>query len=590
MSTGWALGFATVAYTAIAAELLSEPHWATQTLDSPDLRVTPMVGSPVPALRIDILRASQPFYKRQIGWPLVKGVEDGHRVAVSVRLRSPTANPARLTLEGSRPPYEGVAEVLLPRIPDTWTHVALTQTVSRAWPPGTLTVRLQVGHQTGVVELANLAITDLGPDPAWVAARQAVQPEEVQRRIREIRNVNLRVRVRDARGSPRPGATVEVQQVRHTFLFGCNFFLFQDNNTEPWQLDYRRHFTNLFNYATLPFYWGAFEPQPGREQHQRLESTARWCAEHGVATKGHPLVWHEVWPRWAPATRDAARALLEQRVKRVILHYQPWIRYWDVWNEATAALNERFKTTGVADWIRQDGAARAVAEAFRWARTVASQDTVLLYNDFNVSTANENLLRELGNLGQMPDAIGLQSHMHGTPWPLSKVWDVAERFAKFGCPIHFTEVTVTSGGPRPRPWNHVPYQPNEWPTTPDGERTQAEYVESFYRLLVSHPAVEAITWWDLSDRNAWQRAPAGLLRQDMSPKPAYERLHRWIRQEWWTRTNVVTSADGSVTVRVWRAEHKIVAHLGSAQARSTLRIPQRGPRELTVDLQVPAGE
>jgi len=590
MSTGWALGFATVAYTAIAAELLSEPHWATQTLDSPDLRVTPMVGSPVPALRIDILRASQPFYKRQIGWPLVKGVENGHRVAVSVRLRSPTANPARLTLEGSRPPYEVVAEVLLPRIPDTWTHVALTQTVSRAWPPGTLTVRLQVGHQTGVVELANLAITDLGPDPAWVAARQAVQPEEVERRIREIRNVNLRVRVRDARGSPRPGATVEVQQVRHTFLFGCNFFLFQDNNTEPWQLDYRRHFTNLFNYATLPFYWGAFEPQPGREQHQRLESMARWCAEHGVATKGHPLVWHQVWPRWAPATRDAARALLEQRVKRVILHYQPWIRYWDVWNEATAALNERSKTTGVADWIRQDGAARAVAEAFRWARTVASHDTVLLYNDFNVSTANENLLRELGNLGQMPDAIGLQSHMHGTPWPLSKVWDVAERFAKFGCPIHFTEVTVTSGGPRPRPWNHVPYQPNEWPTTPDGERTQAEYVESFYRLLVSHPAVEAITWWNLSDRNAWQRAPAGLLRQDMSPKPAYERLHRWIRQEWWTRTNVVTSADGSVTVRVWRAEHKIVAHLGSAQARSTLRIPQRGPRELTVDLQVPAGE
>ena len=49
-------------------------------------------------------------------------------------------------------------------------------------------------------------------------------------------------------------------------------------------------------------------------------------------------------------------------------------------------------------------------------------------------------------------------------------------------------------------------------------------------MIFSHPAVEAITWWDFSDRGAWQRAPAGFLRDDLSPKPAYERLQQPVKE------------------------------------------------------------
>ncbi|MCD6507549.1 hypothetical protein J7M22_13115 [Candidatus Poribacteria bacterium] len=48
-------------------------------------------------------------------------------------------------------------------------------------------------------------------------------------------------------------------------------------------------------------------------------------------------------------------------------------------------------------------------------------------------------------------------------------------------------------------------------------------------MLFSHPSVEAITWWDFSDRGAWQGTAAGFLRKDMSPKPAYERLTELVK-------------------------------------------------------------
>jgi len=46
--------------------------------------------------------------------------------------------------------------------------------------------------------------------------------------------------------------------------------------------------------------------------------------------------------------------------------------------------------------------------------------------------------------------------------------------------------------------------------------------------------VASITWWDLSDRFAWQNAPAGLVRADLSPKPAYRVLDRLINHLWRT--------------------------------------------------------
>ena len=110
------------------------------------------------------------------------------------------------------------------------------------------------------------------------------------------------------------------------------------------------------------------------------------------------------------------------------------------------------------------------------------------------------------------DTVGIQSHMHGGVWPLHKVWDTCDTYSKLGRPLHFTESTIVSG-PRKGPGE------NWGETTAEGEARQAEQTAKFYTALFAHPAVQAITWWDFSDLGAWQGAPAGWLRRDMSPKP-----------------------------------------------------------------------
>ena len=143
------------------------------------------------------------------------------------------------------------------------------------------------------------------------------------------------------------------------------------------------------------------------------------------------------------------------------------------------------------------------------------------------------------------DALGIQSHMHQGYWGVEKTLDVLERFARFGLPIHFTENTLVSG--RLMPADIVDlndYQVADWPSTPDGEARQAEEVVTHYTTLLSHPAVAAITWWELPD-GGWLNAPAGLVRADGSTKPAFDALHRLIKGDWWLApTPMTTDAEG----------------------------------------------
>ena len=83
------------------------------------------------------------------------------------------------------------------------------------------------------------------------------------------------------------------------------------------------------------------------------------------------------------------------------------------------------------------------------------------------------------------------------------------------------------------------------------------YGEAIYTLLYSHPAVEAITWWDFADYHAWQGAPAGLIRADMSPKPLYERLMELVWDEWATRYEGTLGDGGGLAVPCAAGEHAI---------------------------------
>ena len=391
-------------------------------------------------------------------------------------------------------------------------------------------------------------------------------------RIERYRKANAVIRVLDRKGKPVRGARIRVAQSRHAFLFGCNVFPVLGYRDPKMEATYEREFTALFNYATLGFYWGSYEREPGRTRAAHLRKQAEWCRDHGVVTKGHPLVWHEVYPSWGPSDPDETRARLRGRVTEIVSSFAGLVDRWDVVNEATVSAEV---DNGVGHWAKRDGAAAMVGEALEWARAAGPQ-AFLLYNDYKLDADYEQLAADLLKAGRPVDAFGIQSHMHGGEWPITRVWEVCDTYARFGKPLHFTETTVLSG-------EHGYERPRPWPTTPEGEAGQAEYVEKLYTVLFSHPAVEAVTWWDLMD-GSWQGAPAGLVRADLTPKPAYRRLLALIKGKWWTRADLASGADGQASFRGYLGHYRITVTTRAGTRKQEMDLVRGRRNVLTVTM------
>lgn len=72
------------------------------------------------------------------------------------------------------------------------------------------------------------------------------------------------VTVTDASGAPVQGARVKLRQKRHEFSFGANLFMLEELESEEKNARYKEYFKDLFNLATLPFYWNGLEPKQGK--------------------------------------------------------------------------------------------------------------------------------------------------------------------------------------------------------------------------------------------------------------------------------------------------------------------------------------
>ena len=404
--------------------------------------------------------------------------------------------------------------------------------------------------------------------PCMAAAAEPSEAELLagaEARIEKHRKADATISVVDATGKPVPGAKITVEQTRHAFLFGSNIFKWGRCGDEELEAAYRTRFAGLLNYATLPFYWASYEPRQGEPAHDHTEEVARWCQEHGIATKGHPLAWNTADPRWLPDDLEEVRRLQMDRIEDCVSRFRGLIDRWDVVNEATHFDREEFVRQRApkhsAMW-KKVGQMEFTRECFTHAREAGPHATLLI-NDYRTDPACERVIEQLVDEGGKPmyDCVGIQSHMHGGAWPTKKIWEVCERFARFGVPLHFTETTVLSGD---RTWQKG--RGADWPSTPEGEAYQAEHVVRFYTMLFSHPAVEAITWWDFSDLHSWKGAPAGFVRKDMSPKPAYEELLKLVKGKWWTKTTLETSDGGAAGFRGFLGDYKLTVTLEGKKA------------------------
>lgn len=382
--------------------------------------------------------------------------------------------------------------------------------------------------------------------------------------------VTVTVLARD--GQPLRDTVVTVEQRRHAFAFGNIAFDLVPlvggagpaGQGLPGALDLDRYaalWLNLFNTATLPFYWGRYEPRPGVTDEARIAATARWLAERGVTVKGHPLVWHTVQPGWLlELPPDEVERRQRQRIRDIVGGFAGLIDTWDAINEVVIMPVFANGDNAITRLARERGRIFMVRMAFEEARA-ANPAATLVLNDFDLSSAYECLIEGVLEAGVKIDAIGLQTHMHQGFRGEEELGGMLDRFARYGLPLHLTETSLVSGHLMPPEIEDLnDYRVPDWPSTPDGEERQADEIARHYRLLVGHPAVQSVNYWGLTDAGAWLGAPIGLVRADGSVKPSYTALEGLVKGEWWLPpTELRTDPEGRVTVRGFFGGYAVTA-------------------------------
>ncbi|WP_078552297.1 endo-1,4-beta-xylanase [Bacillus alkalicellulosilyticus] len=375
------------------------------------------------------------------------------------------------------------------------------------------------------------------------------------------------IKLVDAAGNPVAGKEVELNLTNHKFLFGCGAFdavPVASKLGTPEQLAFLEQkldlFLDVFNSATLPFYWDRFEPERGKPLTKELQAAARWLKDKNVAVKGHPLVWHTLAAPWLldMSNEEILKAQFD-RIERDVTDFKGLVDTWDVINEVVIMPIFDKYDNGITRISKELGRVGIIKEMFAKTKECNPNATLLL-NDFNTSINYEILIDGCLQAGVPIDVIGIQSHQHQGYWGREKLEEVLDRFSHFGLPLHFTENTITSGHLMPAEIEDLnDYQIPDWPSTPEHEERQAREMEEMYTILFNHPLVESITNWEINDEGPWLGAPAGFLRKDNSPKPSYHAIKKLIKEDWSTNVTVKTDDNGVLSFEGILGEYELVS-------------------------------
>ena len=432
-------------------------------------------------------------------------------------------------------------------------------------------------------------------------AQRAATEKRVSEGIERYRKGDARITVKDKNGRPIPAASVRVFQKTHAFRFGANLFMLDELETEEKNKRYREAFANVFNLATLPFYWKDQEPTEGHRRFAKdseriyrrppIDLCIEYCRRHGIEPREHCLNYESWIPEWlidAPVSRIKEK--LEERIRILAERYGDDIPCWEVTNET---LYHRRGQKVSAFYHERD----YVEWSFKTAEKYLKNKRLVI-NDAhcNVWSGAFNHQRsayymqienELSR-GSRIDAIGLQFHMFFPKeqeaastrlfYDPAHLFEVMDTYADFGLPLQITEITLPA-----------------YSGDPEDEAIQAELLEHLYSIWFSHPNMDEIIYWNLVDGYAAfapqgdmtageNRYYGGLLRFDLSEKPAYQKLYELIRKRWHTEAALTTDAEGACSFRGFYGSYAVTVEVGGERFELTLDLASEGEGTLEVTL------
>lgn len=424
--------------------------------------------------------------------------------------------------------------------------------------------------------------------------------------IEKHRKGDGKIILKDKNGNLLKNVKIKINQKSHEFRFGANLFMLDELETAEKNEKYKKCFAELFNMATLPFYWRDLEPEKGKQRYDKnspkiyrrpaTDLCIEFCDEHGIEPREHALAYEQWFPSWLKGeSTEVVKRELERRYAEIADRYADKIPTIEVTNEMIGWGD------GVTDFYNDPD---YVAYCFKLAEKYfpnnelcINEATPFCWTDWcSIRCAYYSYIENAILKGARIDAIGMQYHIFNEQYSdeyfnllnLEGLYRHMDLFAKLGKPLEVTEVTIPSYS-----WED------------EDEKLQAEILEKLYSLWFSHPATKQIIYWNVVDGYAhlWSQdreaikasqgnmGPGsenyyhgGLLRFDMSPKPAYFKMKQLLTETWHTEASLVSDENGEVNFRGFFGDYDVEIEANGKCEKYRLSLTKNGNNEFIFNM------
>lgn len=430
--------------------------------------------------------------------------------------------------------------------------------------------------------------------------------EKINHGIEMYRKGHAVITVKDSQGQPVKNAKIKITQTDHEFKFGANLFMLDELETEEKNETYKKIFSDTFNMATLPFYWDATEPEPGLLRYKKdspklyrrppIDLCMDFCQKHGIEPREHGLAYEHFFPKWLQhASVPEIKAALTCRYEQISQRYRDHIPTIEVtnemeWDKGNTAF---YEDPDFVEWCF-----KTAERYFPGNQLVINDHTGLPWGDRCRTTDKYYSYIEANRLkGARIDAIGMQFHMFCRAegeyehtryfYDPKKLYAHMDLYARFGLPLQITEVTIPA-----------------YSNNPEDEAIQAEILKNLYEIWFSHPNAEQIIYWNLVDGYAhvWDPSPekikaslgnmtigenyyyGGLLRFDMTPKPAYDVIRDLIKNKWHTETEGVTDSSGQISFKGFFGRYRVQIETANGIQKKTINLSSKASKLIEIEV------
>ena len=540
------------------------------------------------AWRITTVADTSPSYAIEFRTPVTRAVARGDIALLRFLARAVTITDEsgaaflQVVAQKSSPNYDKSLQATQ-SLTHAWQEFFVPFTFDADYAARAVEVVFGFGFKRQSVELAgfdfvyygkSVALSSLPRTRATYAGSEAGAPWRTAAlaRIETLRKGDFSIVVVDAQGRPVPGATARVTQTKSAFHFGTALQMSRLVNDSPDNRLYRQKTLELFNAASTEndLKWPPWDGEWGSSfaKTQTLAGLT-WLKNHGFHVRGHVLVW----PGWRhlPNAITALRGTPRQgeiparalaHIADIVTATRDLVDEWDVLNEpyANHDLMDLFGPAIQADWFQ---AARA-----------ASPTVPLFLNDYSNHDASldaghvahfETTARYLKDQGAPLGGLGLQAHISANPSPPANVLAVLDRYAALGLPVRITEFDVNT----------------------DDEQLQADYTRDFLIALYSHATVVGFQTWGFWENAHWI-PKAAMYRADWSEKPNTRAYKSLVLDQWRTRANGTTDAQGTWHGRGFHGDYLVTVEINGQSFAQTFAVrPGASPTTVRVPLTTP---